>query len=282
MSAHPPRACLHCFEVKEPDAFDMGPSGFRRRGVCRDCVAREAAEREQRLAARRTTWRDPQTGQMVRHCKRCDRTLPLTSAHFAWADRAHTTLQWWCRTCAGNERAEAHRRKMASDPEYAERWRARERANKAQQRAKFPERVREAQARYVRRVKADPHRAAEARAADRRQYAARAARRGREITPRGPRLPAPGRGRQSGLLPVGPLLRAVEHALAATDRTQRELCIDLGIDPRKFRGWQTGEFPNVSVEVADRVITRLGRLWFDVFDEDEFPEAHAKAEAVFG
>lgn len=74
----------------------------------------------------------------------------------------------------------------------------------------------------------------------------------------------------------------MEHALAATDRTQRELCADLEIDPRKLRGWQTGEFPNVSVEVADRVITRLGLLWFDVFDEDEFPEAHAKAEAVFG
>lgn len=280
-----PRACLRCFEVKEPTEFDMGPAGVRRLGRCRDCVARDAAESEQRAAERRATWLDPESGRMVRRCGRCREVQPLDEQHFAWANREHTEFQWWCRPCATEARASSHRARMAEDPEYAARWREQQARLKRAWNEANRERSREIQRRNRARVKRDPQRLRSRRERDRMRYRMRAERQGQDVTTM---RRAAGTSRtvereKGGHLPSAPLAKVIEARIArASGATMEEVCGNLGIHARMFTAWRSGERTSVQADVADRVIQNLGLLWFDLVDEEEDPDAYARYEAAFG
>lgn len=280
--AHRPRPCAHCHEVLPAEAFDMGPSGKRRRGICRDCTGREAAEREQQRAERRATWKDPESGQMVRRCSRCCLVHPLDDQHFAWADREHTELQWWCRACATAARAARHKERMG-DPEYAARWREQQARQKRAWNGANRERVREIQRRNRERIKRDPVRLGRRQEADRLNYRMRAERRGRDVANM---RRTPGASRtlereQGGTLPAAPLAAAIGRRVERSEATTQEVCRDLGVNERTYTAWRSGERGQVQMDKADRIIQRMGVNWFDVFDGDVYPEAHARAAELF-
>lgn len=278
-----PRACMHCHEVKPPDAFDFGPGGRRRKGVCRECEAREAAEREQRQAERRTTWKDPRTGRMVRRCSGCREVKPLATA-FGWLNRAHTQRQWICRQCVSKRQTE-RRRARVKDPELAEAIRARERFYKRRWKARNPERHLAGVRRRIERRKLDPEQTARRQEADRMRYRLRAERNGTDPAEmkraRGATMTV--EGEMMPTLPALPLAEAIGRALRRRpDSTVETVCGEIGIPARTYTAWRAGERQSVQFDVADRVLTRLGLLWFDAYDADRFPEAHARAEELFG
>jgi hypothetical protein len=47
------------------------------------------------------------------------------------------------------------------------------------------------------------------------------------------------------------------------------VCARLDISTRTLREWRDGRRPSVRFDVADRIVTRAGWLWFDVWSDDE-------------
>lgn len=80
-------------------------------------------------------------------------------------------------------------------------------------------------------------------------------------------------------LPARPLALLVEM-LAATDDSMESACVALGINGRQYRAWRLGEIERVGLATADRVLTRSGRHWWDVWDPVEFPEVAEVMEAA--
>lgn len=56
--------------------------------------------------------------------------------------------------------------------------------------------------------------------------------------------------------------------LMQEDPTAR-ICGWLRIDPKTFRNWETGYRPHVQFELADRIISKTGWNWFDIYEGDE-------------
>lgn len=280
--AHDPRACLHCGAVKPPEAFDYGPTGKRRLGRCRDCIATEAAEREQRIAARRVTWQDPQTGRWVRRCGKCMEVKPLASG-FNWANAEHTECQYRCRKCE-SKRTAARRKALIADPATRTAERAKRTAYAKAWRAKHPERYRAMTRAYRERKKRDAARMNRERQSARLRYRERAQAQGRDPKALKTSRLGPVRGtveqEQGGHLPAAPLAAAI--ASRRGQRTIEQWCRDLGVPPRTYSAWRTGERGQVQMDLADRVMLRLGLNWFDVYDAERWPEAHKRAEALFG
>lgn len=45
------------------------------------------------------------------------------------------------------------------------------------------------------------------------------------------------------------------------------VCKRAGISDRTYRDWRDGSRPTVKFDTADRVLTRLGVLWWEVWDD---------------
>jgi hypothetical protein len=210
----------------------------------------------------------------------CLKSKPLIAEHWHRGPRDAEGAKAWssyCRPCANAEgveryRTDARRRELTRERAKAQRQRIRER------RAADPEFDREYRALQIAYFKA-----------------AKARKKARERGEEPAKGAAPVDNEMGGLLPVAPLYSAVDayirraqmhvvmHDVDARDGHSSEaLCENLGIDVRSFTAWRSGERHLVQLDVADRVIQRLGVNWFDVYDADEWPDAHAQAEAVFG
>jgi hypothetical protein len=257
-----------CEECGEP--VPIRKSETHRRLYCDNPVCLAAAHskagraKAKRLAARKT-----------KRCPVCRKTKPLTAEH--WHRGGRGGLQGYCRPCANADgvaryRTNERRRRLARERAAEQRRRIRER------RAADPEFDRE-----YRQLQIAYNRAAQERA--------KARERGEQPV----RQDGPVDDERGGLLPVAPLFGVVDayirraqmhlvmHDVEAWEGVSTDaLCENLGLDARYFTAWRSGERHLVQLDVADRVIQRLGVNWFDVYDEERFPEAHARAEALFG
>ncbi len=82
-------------------------------------------------------------------------------------------------------------------------------------------------------------------------------------------------------LPAPPLAAAVRRVIAQrpSENGWRDVvCETAGIDTRQIRAWRSGEIPSVEFATVDRVLTRLGLCWWDVYCA---PADYAQAVAVF-
>lgn len=76
------------------------------------------------------------------------------------------------------------------------------------------------------------------------------------------------RSKRAGMLPARPLGLAIRRLSTRTGHSEIELADIIGIDPRQIYRWGIGECPMVTLEIADLVMTRLGLLWWDIWNED--------------
>lgn len=261
------RKCARCFVLKDAEAFAWGDGRRgrgtyrRRRGVCLEC---EAAEREaKRLAAeaRRASWE--QDGVVVRRCCKCGEVKPLEEDFYVTLPNATGMKRWRyaCRSC-DNQRVDAYRRRMLKDSET----RAKYAKWKRQWARRNPERYKAAQKRYADKIKADPKKHAAHLEACRIAYRLRQEAKGRnldEIRRQRAQFPAHD---QIARVPAEPLVHAIEAFARRMELTDGEACEHVGIAARNLFGWRAGERRMVQFDVADRVLTRLGLAWWDVWD----------------
>src|SRR6188768_1137687 len=70
----------------------------------------------------------------------------------------------------------------------------------------------------------------------------------------------------AGVLPAAPLLRALEMmAREQHAGVMRRVCERVGITDRTVRRWRSGESTTVTIELADRVLSRSPWHWFDIW-----------------
>lgn len=286
-----PRACLRCHHVKEKTEFDLGPTGTRRKGVCRECYQLEADEKRAAHEARRVTF--TQDGVLVRLCRSCSEVKPLDGEHFnGWRKDASTVAERWQYNCKPCQRRLIRRYGYVPvsqlPPDEAAERRARWRVKALRQIAKNPQVAKERQRRYARRVQADPVSREKRNELQRMYYRMRAEKAGRVIT----RRFAP-RPEKTPRLPSFPVAVFVERLIAeqqalefrhqGTERDSARLivCERLGIDERTLYAWRSGERTRAKFDAVDRVLVNSGALWFDVFDRDRFPEEFLEAEGLF-
>lgn len=65
--------------------------------------------------------------------------------------------------------------------------------------------------------------------------------------------------------PSAPLASLLDR-LVTDDRTIEDVCESVGLASRTFRAWRDGERPGARLDVADRILTRTDRLWWEVYD----------------
>ncbi len=314
-SATRPRACLRCHEVKANHDFPWGDKSpnrnpsktprmgrYRRRsGVCQECWDREAAERAEAarvVAERQRAYRWLEDGVFVRRCRACDEVKVEAEGYYTnGARRKDGTprYQGKCKACLMAHKREQLREQM-KDPHLAAKIIEGRRERRQRWRKNNPEKYHAAQRRHRERVMADPER--RARHLENRRIAGRL-RREQEghalaVSPTRTTAPAgPERGRR--WLPLAPLLDLVQGRLRqalVTDAglvvsaqkgmpTRRLVCEDLGISARTLSRWES-EGGKVEHDTADRVLTRAGLLWHDVWFCDEHPHHHEGCEACAG
>lgn len=232
---------------------------YRRCATCR-------AWKAQHLGNFKPRRRNPDTRRVLgwqSYCRPCsaarERAAPPTAA----------------RAAQGRERWQA----MKADPAALAVERARHAQAYRLRSERDPERVAEARRRYREGVRLDPVRYAAYLETNRMAARLRRERAG-VILPVAEGLPG------GPALPSAPLVAFIDQRVkrargarlvTPADDTLSGVCAKLGIDERQHRAWSTGEYLSVRFDVADRVITRGGALWFDVYD----PELHPEAERAF-
>lgn len=80
-------------------------------------------------------------------------------------------------------------------------------------------------------------------------------------------------------LPVAPLVAALNAAAERHWNAEVGVCAEARIDPRILRSWRKGEYDFVTFRVADRVLTGMGWLYWEVWEPGT--PAGALAEAAF-
>lgn len=295
-----PRACHTCFEVKPPEAFAWGdgartsgdrPHHRRRKHNCRDCEARAAAEREQRAAERRATWEEG--GLVVRRCGSCREAKPLEAGFYVNSRRDDGTAEYryYCKAC-DTERVQRRIAEIRSDPVAAAELRRKHRELQASWRRRHPGANAAATRRYREAVKRDPERAARYREAQRINHRLQRERKTgqhvgdiRTVST----VQMPSSRREASMLPAGPLVALLDRYIENHARYRNigdgsaleTVCAWADIDPRQLYAWQTGEIAEVQLGTADRVMTGLGVLWWEVYDPADYPEEHERARFVF-
>lgn len=68
------------------------------------------------------------------------------------------------------------------------------------------------------------------------------------------------------MLPAAALAAAIDHRIARESGDTERVCFYCGIDDRQLRSWRSGEWTDVQLNVADRVLIGLGLLWWDVWE----------------
>ena len=93
-----------------------------------------------------------------------------------------------------------------------------------------------------------------------------------------------GRAGAPSVLPSRPLVEAVQavaHRETYANPWARPnggdsglgiVVLRAGIPARTWREWESGHRPMAQLDTADRVLTRLGLLWFDVWPPEDYPE----------
>jgi hypothetical protein len=102
-------------------------------------------------------------------------------------------------------------------------------------------------------------------------------------------------GREQDRLGAEPLVRAVERYLEHRDMTRQDFARDVGVSEKALRHWGCGfwdrrgrlhpspcEVPALPWFTADRIITYMDMLWWDVYDDERWPEEHARAAVLLG
>lgn len=72
-------------------------------------------------------------------------------------------------------------------------------------------------------------------------------------------------------MPVKPLMEAIDAWIKRHGYNDEEAADRLGVASRRFREWRTSQ-PFTRMSVADRCMTRMGLLWWEVWDEAKYPE----------
>jgi hypothetical protein len=224
-----------------------------------------------------------ENGVAWRACARCKKGKPLDREHFQPMTNS-VKLTRTCRQCRA-EVSNAANRIRRKTPEFraraAERARRRRAGNPDVKRAEA-----EARRRWRAKVRADAKRHAELLETERMSRRLRAEREGKPARkyPRGVTI-------ETGpeLLPVGPLVALIQSRIEhrqAVDRllgfdslpgVVREVCEELAVDERNFYGWKSGERQSVRVGLAERVLSRAGVDWTELWPYDDFA-AHFLAE----
>jgi hypothetical protein len=208
-----------------------------------------------------------------RRCSRCCEEKPLETGFYASGTRRGVKqYHYLCKQCEIQRVGESKKWQRQVDPGFRERENAQTRARRARNRDK----VRENQRRYLQELQADPVR--HAAYLETRRIAHRLRRERRDGIPadqirNGPRLYEDDGDARGGWLPVLPLLPFIDRALAQTDddpdmgATPR-ICARLGIDERTLYAWRN-ERSHMRWSLADRVLTRLGVNWWDVWTAED-------------
>jgi hypothetical protein len=302
------RSCFRCLKVKPARAFPwgdgatsrgVGPAVRRRRHVCAACLLQEQRERDIRAIKRRATWVSEETGRLVRRCRKCREVKDLETCFTnAKSDEGLTLAQRRSYRCKRCQAKDGHERwlRLREDHEWMELQRAKWREQARLYRAANPEAARANQARWARKVRANPERIARKREDDRIMYRLRQERKGRKVT----RVikPAVDSG-QSHTLPAPQLATVIDRIIAVegagnlfddlpvdpSDNSGKRteiVCSRLGIPVRTLFAWRVGERQRVQFLLADRVLTRAGLLWWDVWNEDTTsPDELREVAAVF-
>lgn len=226
----------------------------------------------------RTTFQDPETGRWTRVCRSCKETKDLENDFYpSKRDEDGNVVVWAydCGSCSVERKAERSKR-MRADPVlgpllraqewgYVKRWRER---NKA--------RYLRAHAAAKRRMWANARRRARTLENQRIAYRLKREREGKPVTglhstaamasDHLPKLPAQ---------PLGDLL----YDVASQNGGIKGLCDELGLNERTAQRWHHGQASTVQFDQADKVLTALSLMWFEVWPEDRYPEVHRRMEA---
>jgi hypothetical protein len=223
----------------------------------------------------------------TRVCRKCERTLPLDHEHFYRDRKCRDGFKWRCRTCEH----ESQRRENLP-PEVLEHRRKVSRESARRRRAEGSRSNAEASRRWREKTKQDPAKW-RAMILDSQKIRARlrAEREGREI--RTVRVAADERkdGRKVDAqefpkLPAAALLAWITERIRIEDRARRmgldnsardtgargDVCARLGVDLRRVYSWEVGEAERVDFNLADRILTRGGVCWWDVWDASNTDE----------
>lgn len=225
-----------------------------------------------------------------RRCSKCRRWLPLNFDHFAANSSGRSLgLQSSCSRCgaagkwlalrhdADRVRArnrEGYRRRM-QDAEYRARLLERTKRNTERARDRDPEAFRELQAQRSReyriKLNKDSQRYARQRETQRINYRLRRER--DEGVPLGEirAFASVIRAKETGgmMMAAQPLAEAIDSYARLRHLSIGEVCDLVDIDPRQLLAWRVGDIEHIQFNVADRALTNLGLLWFDVWPDEE-------------
>lgn len=278
------RKCMRCFTELPPTAFPWSdgrqargqrPGERKRRRVCKECVAREHADRAQRREKRRTTWVDPHTGRLVRRCSPCGEIKDLERDFYNtinpekqpdWTKRK----AYVCKGCT-IKRTGAYFRRIMADPVTRAEYRAKHAGWRRAWRNRNRERDLESHRRWWQRMMADPERHRRYLESVRLGYHLRKERRGEQSRPRNSaQRPAAEEGFSA--LPAFPLGDAV-CALAEREGIDfATACARMETPERTVFAWVQREREIVQFDVADRALTRLDLFWWEVWPPDAYPD----------
>lgn len=198
-----------------------------------------------------------------RECRICHKAFPLDTEHFyvnRWRDDGTPLFRWQCKDCYNAAHRKAYRSNPAALAERRTRWAW----DARQRRRRDPEPMREAVRRYREKVRQDEAKLQARRDAARKWYA-----RHRRV----PVIGKAGAGDSKAFpkVPATPLGVLLEDHAARNGLTYVTFGKRLGISERALREWRkcgrTAYF-----NMADRVLSRLGLLWWEVWTEDNSTE----------
>lgn len=230
------------------------------------------------MGALRTTFRDPESGRWTRVCCECRQTKDLEHDFYKARRIAMGTPKDWnyqCKKCKTAQLQELTRRQRA-DPQRGPELRAMYARLRREWRARNPDKERANRDRYWARLRKDPERYTRALENRRIEYRLRAEREGRSVRA----LSTAKMGREHlPKLPAKPLSELLDVLVTQYDGDTEALGRALNFSSRNLRAWRTGEREEVQFDVADRILTAAGLMWWEVWTEDEYPELHMRLAA---
>lgn len=256
------RKCRGACERRLPyKAYSRGKAKRQRLStVCNECKAARQLERER--------WT-----KMGRACSRCGETRECP----AQISMAQKPICVPCQRERHRVKELERRRRPEVKAYYREqmkRWRTEHR-----------EQAQEAQRRYRKRIYADPEKAQEWRDYNRMYHRMWRERKGIKVRTISVEDYRKVSERSRSYMPAvpAPQLAATVNRMIRFEDTE-PVCERLGISSRTLRDWNDGSRDHAQFDVADRVLTRAGLFWWDVWDETNTDpaELHKVAEAFEG
>lgn len=270
------RMCLRCKIRKPAVAYATGRA--RRCEQCNDEIVAAKQQRASERAERAVT--KLVDGQWVRRCGACRETKNLKDGFYRTRStptgKVTLDFEYRCKACQCERTSALQRHMRKIDPTF----RDKRTAQRSRWRKNNPDKYREARRRQRERIKADPKRHAEYRENQRINYRLRKERAGvplDQIKPAQVLVQARERG---GMLPTGPLARAIDQFAARNDVTEKNAPSTVGAHLRQINAWRDGTYAEVQMVVASRVLDHIDMFWWEVWSPED-PEAHGRAYTVF-